>query len=117
MIYQKLINRIGVFGVVLAIAACSAPPPYVHIGQEFNRDSDAYLYGVTSREDVKICYSKSNATPQQVTALALKECAQVSKRAVFREQSLQVCPLVTPVAAIYDCVESASNTILNYGYN
>ena len=117
MIFQKLIKNSGVLGLLLVVAACSAPPPYVHVHQEFNRESDVYLHGIASRDDVEICYSKNGTTPQQVTALAKAECARISKVAIFREQSLQVCPLLTPVAAIYDCVENATNMNLNSIYN
>ncbi|NQW00899.1 MAG: hypothetical protein HQ483_14440 [Rhodospirillales bacterium] len=104
MKYQKLINRLSVGIVVLMVAACEAPPPYVLNAGEFNRDSGAFKNGVTNREEVKVCYAKDGTTARAVTEMAQQECALYSKKAVFRTQSYQDCPLVTPIAAVYDCV-------------
>ena len=117
MDYQKLIKRTLVFAGLLIVAACAAPPAYVHNGSEFDRESYVYLNGITSRSQVVICYHKNGTTPQQVADLAIKECAQFSKQAVFLKQSLRVCPLVTPIAATYECAESALNGTLNSFYN
>lgn len=109
MVFQKLIKSTLIISLSLVAAACTAPPPYVKNVGEFDRTSSVFLNGITDREKITICYAKNGTTPAMVSALAQQECASYAKRAVFREQSLQVCPLLTPVAAIYDCVESTAN--------
>lgn len=93
--------------ILFVIAACEAPPPYVLNASEFNRDSSAFRNGVTNTDSLTICYAKNGTTAQNVTQLALNECALYGKKAVFKNQSYQQCPLLTPVAAIFDCVETA----------
>ena len=89
----------------LLLTACEAPPAYVYVDKEFDRGSDFFLKGITSRDMVKICYQKNGTTPQKVVILAEKKCEEFSKRAIFLEHNLRVCPLVTPIAAVYNCVE------------
>ncbi len=95
--------------VFVAIAGCESPPPYVFSADEFDRESEIYLKGVRDRDEVAVCYAKDSSTPRAVTELAVRECALFNKKAVFREQSINVCPLVTPMAAIYDCVAQVSS--------
>jgi hypothetical protein len=105
MIYHKHIKKILTITGFFFIAACEAPQAYVQIEEEFNRKSAVFLNGVTSREGVKVCYHKDGTTPQQVAALAERECKKFYKRAVFIEQNLSFCPLATPISAIFQCVK------------
>ncbi len=107
MKYQSFIKSLFGVGLVLALSACAAQPPYVFQQGEFQRDSRFYLEGVTDLQEVKVCYTKRGTTPKQVTEVAQNACAQFSKKAIFREQSYRVCPIVTPIAAVYDCVDDA----------
>lgn len=107
MKYQSLIKPLCLVGFILTVTACAAPPPYVLVEGEFQRSSAAFLNGVSDRQEVKVCYAKRATSAKEVTALARSACALDSKTAVFRQQSFQICPLVTPIAAIYDCVENA----------
>ena len=105
MIYHKNIKYLLILAGTFVFAACEAPPAYVHVAKEFDRETDFFLNGVMSRDLVKVCYHKNGATPQQVAALAINECKKFSKRAIFMELNLRVCPLVTPISAIYKCEE------------
>ena len=90
------------------ITGCSGGAPYVYDSGEFNRESEVYRQGIKDRKDVTVCYSKRATTPHQVSGLAREECARFGKSARFREQSYNSCPLLTPVAAIFDCVQQTS---------
>jgi len=97
------------------LAACSAPVPqqdgqmnvdvYVYKSGEFNRSSSTFAKDPTNITSVTICYNKSGTKPQIVANMAAKECAKFSKKAEFVSQSLSICPLFTPVAAIYNCID------------
>jgi len=106
MLNQKLnfLPRIAFLSCLCMMAACSGGPPNIHYPQKYDRESREYLDGIQDRSEVTVCYSKSGGTPAQVTELARQECARYGKRAVFREQSYQVCPMITPIAAIFDCI-------------
>ena len=77
----------------------------MYMGSEYNRGSKIFLYGITDRIDVVICYSHTTATPGAVTYAAQKECQRFGKVAKFRGQKLNICPLLDPVAAIFDCLK------------
>ena len=117
MIYQKYIKKSLIILGFFSISACELPSAYVYISEEFNRESTFFLKGITSRDQVIICYQKSGTTPKQVLALAENECKKFSKRAIFTEQNLRVRPLLTPHSAIYQCTDKTSTRIFNSPYN
>jgi len=84
------------------VAACSAQPYVLH-ANEFNRSAVDFGKDPTDIEAVTICYRSSSTTPQDVRALAVKECAAFGKTARFIKQNYLSCPLLTPVAAHYSC--------------
>jgi len=99
----------------LAAAACSAPgdnqngetnpDAYVYNASEFNRTSPNFAKDPTKIDSVTICYNKFGTKPAIVANMATAECQKFNKKAEFVSQSLSVCPLFTPVAAIYNCVD------------
>jgi len=99
---KHIFSLLALTVVIVTMAACSTPP-YVYKSGEFNRASPVFGQPARNIYDVTICYSSSNATPQQVTKLAVDECAAFNKTAEFTKQSYNVCPLVAPIAAIYEC--------------
>ncbi len=117
MTFQKLIKILPVIGGALTAAGCSPPPPYVLIDGEFDRESVYYRDGIPDRREVKVCYAKRGTTAREVAALAQRECALVAKKAVFREQNFQICPFVTPMAAVYECVENPTASSFRNTYN
>lgn len=104
-------RRLAVLGVVLvAVAACSGAPPYVDRPYEINRELADFPEGppVTAGTQVTVCYKKSSATPAEIRALAYEECARGNLNATFKEQTLNVCPLMTPNAAIFTCTNTVA---------
>jgi hypothetical protein len=102
----------GLAAVLLLLAACGGNP-YVFNNDEFNRQADYYLNGLKDRGDVSVCYSKRRTTPLAISNLAMAECQRFGKTAAFSETSYSICPLNTPVAAVYKCLapgESSANT-------
>ena len=100
----QMITLVFVFSVAGLVTACADTKPYVHNKSEFDRESVSFAKGVTNRSEVTVCFQKQRTTPKAIASLARGECALFGKTAVFREQTYHVCPLVTPVAAVYDCV-------------
>jgi len=88
----------------LAFVAGCAGKPYVQNIGEFNRSSLVFLKGITDVEFITVCYGKSATAAALVTKAAVKECGRYGKTAQFKEQNYKTCPLLTPVAAIYDCI-------------
>ena len=92
------------------ILGCSGGAPYVYDSGEFNRESETFRSGVLDQDEVTVCYSKGATSPLQINELAHNECRQFGKSARFREQSYESCPLLTPIAAIYDCVPQSTSS-------
>ncbi len=90
--------------IALLASACAGPDAYLHIDGEFNRESPTFAKKPENIDSVTICYNKSGTKPEIIVNMARAECARFNKKAEFRRQTLNVCPLVTPVGAIYDCV-------------
>ena len=99
---RHIFSILALAGIIVTLTACSSPP-YVYKAGEFNRASAGFGQPVSDISTVTICYSSYAATPQQVTQLAVDECAAYNKTAVFLKQSHSICPLATPTAAIYTC--------------
>ena len=85
-------------------SACTGPDAYVYIDGEFNRESPTFAKKPENIDSVTICYNKSGTKPVIIVNMARTECARFNKKAEFRRQTLNICPLVTPVGAVYDCV-------------
>ncbi len=111
---RHIIPMLALAGVVVAVAACSSPP-YVYKSGEFNRASKVFGQPVSDISSVTVCYSSFSASPQQVSQMAVDECAAFNKTAEFSKQRYDICPLAAPVAAVYNCLgagESAADGIL-----
>ena len=102
MIARVPMRLTGVLLAVAVLASCGGQP-YVHNGSEFNRDSEFYRVGLKDRGSVNICYAKSETTPEKVKELAVAECGRYGRTAVFTKMTYNLCPLMTPVAASYNC--------------
>ena len=89
---------------ILGVGACSAPPPYVHRPDEFNRAAVNFGKEPVDADHVIVCYGRSGTTPSQVVAVARAECARFGKIPQFDRQSILTCPLATPVSAHYNCI-------------
>tara|TARA_Y100001960_G_C14371590_1_gene679377 strand:- start:199 stop:633 length:435 start_codon:yes stop_codon:yes gene_type:complete len=105
--FGMIVRKFGVLTFVV-ITLCifltgCAGQPYINIDNEFNRDSKYYLQGQQSRNNVEVCYNTRSSTPKQIIEIASKECMRFGKRAKFSKNSYTICPIRTPVAAIYEC--------------
>ncbi|MBC8338764.1 MAG: hypothetical protein H8E39_08750 [Alphaproteobacteria bacterium] len=96
---------------LLLTGACAGPNEagreggknvFVFDPSEFNRDT--FSKPTVIPDSITICYNKSGTTAAKIANMAVKECAKYNKTAKFEDQSLLVCPLFTPVGAIYRCV-------------
>ena len=98
---------LAVAGVLLLTIAGCGGQPYIHLAKEYDRESEIFLRGITDRDDVTICYAKRNTTPSVVSQMAAAECRRFAKIASFREQTLRTCPIATPIAAVFNCLDPA----------
>lgn len=107
-------------GAAFLVTACAAPAVYVHNPSEFDRASKSFGKEPEDLSSVTICYNKMGTKPGIVSKLAVEECGKYGKKAVFLEQKLNLCPLFTPIAAVYDCQggEPKEQKVSNpfYGY-
>ena len=94
----------------LAMLAGCAGEPYVRNPAEFKRDTAYFLEGLTDRTFVEVCYNKRKTTPEAIRKLAIDECNRFGRIAAFSKTTYNVCPLTTPVAAVYDCLNRDENT-------
>jgi len=106
MVHSRLLPLSLIFLMTAFVAGCGRTAPYVYDAGEFNRDTDAFRNGIKDRKTVSICYAKRATTPAQITKLAGRECARFGKIARFSRQSYLECPVLTPVAAIFDCLST-----------
>jgi hypothetical protein len=94
--------------MLMGLAACSGEPPYVNRPYEINRGLESFPDGpeIVSGSTRTVCSSKSASTPAQIRTLASDECAKSGLGIGFVEQVYDVCPLMTPNAAVFECVAS-----------
>ena len=102
MVNIKLRTGLGLIAVLVLAAACGGPP-YIHDTSEFNRGSEFFSKPRTTRNNVTVCYRKGATTAAAVQRLAAAECGRFGKSAALLEQNLNVCPLLTPIAAVFEC--------------
>ena len=96
--------KISTFATSLLMwAGCSAPAYVLNEG-EFDRELATFGKGIEDRSDVTICYSKRGTTPAEIGRLAGDECRRFGRTAIFKEQTYQTCPLMTPIAAEFFCL-------------
>ena len=100
----RLVARVCLPFAVLAGCAGSTVP-YVYKAGEFDRSSPNFGKEPTDITSVTICYGTRGTTPEEIRDMAQTECAQFEKTARFTDQNYQTCPLLTPVAAYFDCVK------------
>ena len=111
--FGMIVKKLDVLPCV-AITLCifltgCAGQPYINVNNEFNRDSNHYLQGPQSRNKVEVCYNTRSTNPKQIIEIASKGCMRFGKRAKFLKNSFTICPIRTPVAAIYECYNTDKN--------
>ena len=98
-------NALRIFSLIAAFmaAACAAPEAYVFKSGEFKRDSKTFGKEPDNLSSVTICYNKMGTRSEIISKMAVEECGKYGKKAIFFEQTLNLCPLFTPISAVYDC--------------
>ena len=105
MVKRFSISMVSLAALVITLGGCAGGDPYVQDTSEYNRESATFAKGPVRHEgnELYVCYAKSNATPKQVRALAENECGRFGLSAVFIGQNYELCPLMTPIAAGFEC--------------
>ena len=98
-------NVLRIFSLIAAFmaAGCAAPGADVFKSGEFNRDSKTFGKEPNNLSSVTICYNKMGTSSEIISKMAVEECGKYGKKAIFFEQTLNLCPLFTPIAAVYYC--------------
>ncbi len=103
MLGNRPLLMIMSLGTAFLTAACAAPEAYVYNPGEFNRASKTFGKEPETISLVTICYNKIGTKPEIISKLAVEECGKYGKEANFSEHKFNLCPLFTPIAAVYDC--------------
>ncbi|MBT3764518.1 MAG: hypothetical protein HOB79_16470 [Rhodospirillaceae bacterium] len=103
MQYRPLTALALILSVFLA-AACESPA-YIHNPIEFKRDAKNFNKDIKDRDELTICYNKSDTSAQDVLEMAKDECGKFGKSAKFVNQDRLTCPLMNPIAANFTCVK------------
>lgn len=90
-----------------AAAGCGGAP-YIRAEGEFNRSRADFGRAPQDIENLTICYSGWETTEAAVAAMARARCAEFGKTAVFEEDTMTLCPVLTPVAAKFQCVKQGA---------
>lgn len=105
---KKIRQFIFILGAALVMAGCAADlQPHIFIPNEFDRTRPDFNKPLKDRSEVIICFNKLKTTPQKIANMAALECSRYDKNAVFVKQEALHCPLLTPIAARYNCVPKA----------
>ena len=107
---SPFLSSVVAFAALILVSACAVPNethgdedqnPFVYNPNEFNRST--FSKPTVIPDSVIICYNKYGTTPKTIANMAVKECAKFNKTAEFDRQTMLICPLFTPIAAIYKC--------------
>ena len=99
--------------IAITVAGCSAPEPYVWRPYTIDREHEYFPSGpvLENLSVVDICYSNRHATPALLTQMANDECGRFGLSARFVGQDYGLCPLVTPIAAQFECEGGSSRVV------
>ena len=98
-------NALWILSFIAAFmaTACAAPEAYVFKSDEFKRHSKTFGKEPDNLKSVTICYNKMGTKSEIISKMAVEECGKYGKKAIFFEQTLNLCPLFPLIAAVYDC--------------
>jgi hypothetical protein len=103
MQYRPFAALTLILSVFLA-TACESPA-YIYKEGEFNRNAADFNRDIKDRDELTICYNKSDTTSQDVLEMAKDECGRFGKSAKFINQDRETCPLSNPIAANFTCAK------------
>lgn len=92
-------------GILIAATGCSGPAPYAYKWDEFNRESPQFNKPLQVGEPVYVCYNGLSTTDLDVQKVAEAKCATLGRTAVRLKEEVSICPLLTPITAIFRCDE------------
>ena len=101
------------FGALLLVAfvvgGCTTQKPYIERPYVIDRDHAKFPNGpdIVAGLDFTVCYSKSDASPAAIRAVAEDECQRGGLYPQFVEQTFDQCTLMAPVAAVFRCETDA----------
>lgn len=108
-------SKIALPIVMIAVTSvgCSAPEPYVWRPYTIDREHVHFPDGpvLESNSVISICYTDQSATPALLTQMAKDECGRFGLSARFTRQDYGLCPLVTPIAAQFECEGPSSQVV------
>lgn len=90
---------------LLAATGCSGPDPYAYKWDEFNRESPLFNKPLAVGQPVYVCYNGMGTTDLDVQKVAETKCAELGRTAVRLREEVSICPLLTPMTAIFRCDE------------
>lgn len=108
-------HALSILFVAVILIGCSSPDPYVWRPYTIDRDHEFFPTGpvLTDGSEISICYAKRGTTPNALKQIADEECGRFGLTSQFAKQDHGICPLVTPVAAQYACIDNTGQAITN----
>lgn len=102
---------ITILAVAGLTAGCTGGQAYVDKPWEIDRELSTFPNGPTLVEGstVTVCYAKSATTPAAIFKLADDECGRFGMTARIDEQIYTLCPMTTPIAAVYTCAAKVAS--------
>jgi hypothetical protein len=98
------LKKIAGIVTLMLLSACGVASPYVHIPDEFNRQSPGFNVEPTDLEEVAICYQPLVSDHQSVVTLAEERCRVFDRGAEYLDTRYGQCPLATIARARFACV-------------
>ena len=93
----------GILSLML-LSACGIGNPYVHMPDEFNRQSPGFNVEPADIEEVAICYQPLVSDHKSAVVLAEERCREFSRTAEYLSTGYGQCPLVTIARARFACI-------------
>lgn len=94
----------GLAAMVLGMAACSTPGPFLYDPVGYNREDPDFAKPREFREVVTVCYSNYGSEQSEVAAIAANACAEFGAGFRYLGYTYNSCPMMTPVGAQFSCV-------------
>jgi len=97
--------------MLFAVGACTVQEPYIDRPYAINREHVNFPDGpdMVAGVGITVCYSKADATPQTIRAVAEEECGRGGLKPRFVGQTLDQCALTAPVAALFTCESTVAS--------
>lgn len=103
-------ESIGAFLLAaFVVVGCTTQKPYIERPYAIDRDHANFPNGpdIVAGLSFTVCYSKSDASPAAIRAVAEDECQRGGLYPQFIEQIFDQCTLMAPVAAEFRCETDA----------